>query len=206
MEKQFKPVELPKKTSRLETSTTEQTPEKLASVLDVPAVATDASMAGVWKSALDASKVDFELGPQESRTKGAISEFDVQLKLGQNGEPEQLTVNIPTGKITTLNPMRDKTVLGPGYIDAGKFPKTGFTSTSFRKEGGNYVAEGTFEFRGKKQALTVKLKFAAKGSEKGKAYLVMVGESSFDRTKFGMRSDAKIGDLVDVRFEIELRK
>lgn len=203
---QFQPVELPKKTSRLEATKTEQTPEKQPSVLDVPAVATDATLAGTWESVLDASKVDFELGPQEARTKGAISEFEVRLKMGQNGDPEQLTVDIPTGKITTLNPMRDESVLGPGYIDAKKFPKTGFSATSIKKEGEVYVADGTFEFRGKKQALSVRLKFAAKGSEKGKAYLVMVGETSFDRTQFGMRSDAKIGNVVDVRFEIELRK
>lgn len=206
VEAQFKPVTLPKKTSRLETKNAEQTSEKQPSVLDVAAVATNATMAGMWKSELDASKVDFELGPQEARTKGAISEFDVQLKLGQNGEPEQLSVDIPTGKITTLNPMRDESVLGPGYIDAKKFPKTGFTATSIKKEGEVYVADGTFEFRGKKQALSVRLKFAAKGTEKGKSYLVMVGEASFDRTQFGMRSDAKIGNVVDVRFEIELRK
>lgn len=206
VEQRFQPVELPKKTSRLEVNDAKQTPEKQASVLDVPAVATDATMAGNWKSALEASKVDFELGPQESRTKGSISEFDVQLKMGQNGEPEQLKVAIPTGKITTLNPMRDESVLGSGYIDAKKFPKTGFTATSIKKEGEVYLAEGTFEFRGKKQALTVRLKFAAKGAEKGKSYLVMVGETAFDRTKFDMRSDPKIGNVVDVRFEIELRK
>lgn len=203
---QFKPVELPKKTSRLDATKPAEIAAKKPSVLDVNAITLTNTLAGSWKSDLEASKVDFELGPEESRTKGAISEFDVRLKLSAEGLPEQLTVQIPTAKVTTLNPMRDESVLGPGYIDAAKFPKTGFTATSFKKEGDVFVANGTFEFRGKSQPLTVKLKFAATGNDKGKDYLVMVGETSFDRTKFGMRSDPKIGNLVDVTFEIEFRK
>jgi polyisoprenoid-binding protein YceI len=204
---QFAPREGKKNTSRLaktETTATEET--KVPDVLDVPAIPADPKLAGDWKSVAEGSKVEFQLGPEGGVTKGAVEAFDVRLKMNAAGEPEQLTVAMPTAKVTTFNPMRDESVLGPGYLDAGRFPKMNYRSTAVKKDGDIYVVSGEFEMLGKKSPLQLELKFAAAGSDKGKNYLVMVGKSAVDRTKFGMASDAKIGDLVEVTFEIELRK
>lgn len=204
---QFKPVELPKKQSRLTTTETTKTPkETTPSVLDVPAIALTADLKGNWSSALEASKVEFELGPEGSVTKGGLEEFTVDLRLNAAGEPEKLNVVIPTAKVTTYNPMRDESVRGAGYLNAPAFPKITFTAESITKEGDQYIANGDFVLLGKKAPVKAKLKFAATGTDKGKQFLVMVGEATFDRTKHGMRSDAKIGNVVTVMFEIEFRK
>lgn len=204
---QFEPVELPKKQSRLAANETTNAPKEDApSVLDVPAIALNADMQGNWKSALEASKVEFQLGPEGGVTKGGLGEFTVDLRLNNAGEPEKLSVVIPTSKVTTYNPMKDETVHGAGYLNAPAFPKITFTATSFTKEGDQYVANGEFVLLGKKAPVKAKLKFAASGTDKGKQFLVMVGEAKFDRTKHGMRSDAKIGNEVTVTFEVEFRK
>lgn len=204
---QFAPHEtkrMPSRLAKTETVATEETEEP--DVLAVPAIATGPKLAGNWKSVAEASGIGFRLGPEGGVTKGAAEAFDVSLKMNAAGEPEQLTVEMPTAKVTTFNPMRDESVLGPGYLDAARFPKMSYRSTAIKKEGDQYVASGTFEMRGKKVALPVELKFAASGSDNGENYLVMVGKAAVNRTQFGMTSDAKIGDIVAVTFEIELRK
>jgi polyisoprenoid-binding protein YceI len=204
---QFAPRTGKETTSRIqktETAAAEETEEP--DVLDVAAIPADPKLAGNWKSVAKGSKVDFQLGPEGGVTKGAIEVFDVRLNMNAAGEPEQLTVVLPTAKVTTFNPMRDKSVLGAGYLNAASFPKMSYRSTAIKKDGDKYVVSGEFEMLGKKAAQQIELKFAATGSDKGKDYLVMVGKGAVDRTKFGMASDAKIGDIVTVTFEIELRK
>lgn len=205
---QFTPHEGKKMQSRLKQTETVETekPEEAPDVLDIPAIALDAKLAGNWKSVAEGSKVDFKLGPEGGVTEGAVEAFDVRLVMNASGEPQQLTVNMPTAKVTTFNPMRDESVLGPGYLNAAAFPKMRYTSSAIKKEGDKYVVSGEFEMLGKKAPLALELKFAARGSEKGKDFLVMVGKSQLDRTQFGMNSDAKIGNVVTVTFEIELQK
>lgn len=204
---QFSPIQQPKKQSRLTASETTTAPkEEAPSVLDVPAIALTADLKGNWKSALEASKVEFQLGPEGSVTKGGLEEFKIDLRLSDAGEPEKLNVVIPTAKVSTFNPMRDESVRGAGYLNAPAFPKITFTATSITKEGDQYVANGDFELLGKKAPVKVELKFAVTGTDKGKQFLVMVGQATFDRTKHGMRSDAKIGNEVTVTFEVEFRK
>ncbi|MES2557815.1 MAG: YceI family protein [Bacteroidota bacterium] len=204
---QFEAIQQPEKQSRLTTTETTTTPDgEEPSVLDVPAIALNADLKGNWKSELEASKVEFQLGPEGSVTKGGLEEFKIDLQLNDAGEPEKLNVVIPTMKVTTFNPMRDESVRGAGYLNAPAFPKITFTATSITKEGDQYVANGDFVLLGKKAPVKAKLKFAATGADKGKQFLVMVGEATFDRTKHGMRSDAKIGNEVTVTFEVEFRK
>lgn len=203
----FKPVKEPEMVSRLvkteeSTAVVNQEPD----VLDVPAIQLVPSMSGSWKSVMEASKTEFQLGPEGAVTNGGIQDFKVKLKLNAEGQPQELSVEIPTAKVTTYDPMRDKSVLGASYLNAIGFPKMGFSSTSIVKEGDVYRVSGNFELLGKKSPMDLKIKFAATGTDKGKNFLVMVGKATLDRTKFGMKSDAKIGDLVNVTFEVEFRK
>ena len=163
-------------------------------------------MKGNWKSALEASKVEFQLGPEGSVTKGGLEEFKIDLRLNDAGEPEKLNVVIPTAKVSTFNPMRDESVRGAGYLNAPAFPKITFIAKRITKEGDQYIAYGDFELLGEKAPLKVDLRMVATGTDKGKQYLVMVGQATFDRTKHGMRSDEKIGNKVTVTFEVEFRK
>jgi polyisoprenoid-binding protein YceI len=205
---QFAPEKTTEKKSRVAQTETVQTTEETEQpdVLDVPAIVPDAKMAGNWKSDNKASKVDFQLGPEGGVTKGGVEGFDVRLKMNAGAEPEQLTVKIPSAKVTTFNPMRDETVHGATYLNVARFPNMSYTSTAIRKDGEHYIVSGNFEMLGKKAPLELKLKFAAGGKENGKDFLVMVGKTAVDRTKFGMTSDAKIGDVVEVTFEIEFKR
>lgn len=203
---QFAPVTLPVKKMRNTPTETVQQATKEPNVMDVPAIPLDAGLAGNWKSEIEASKLDFKLGPEGGVTKGGVEEFDVKLRMNGDGTPEQLKVTIPSVKVTTFNSMRDESVHGADYLNTATFPKMTYTATSIVAEGDHFVTEGTFTMLGKPVPMKLQLKFAAKGEENGKKYLVMVGKSALDRTKFGMKSDPKIGDVVSVEFEVEFRK
>lgn len=204
---QFAPAEQPKKTSRLDqTEETTVVEAEKPDVLDVKAVPLTAAMSGTWNSEISASKLDFEIGPEDGRTKGSVKDFNAVLKLNTAGEPEALNVSMKTDQVTTFNTMRDESVLGAGFLDAKAFPKMGFTSSGIRKEGENHIASGKFEMLGKKVPLDITFRFAATGRDKGKDFLVMVGKAAIDRRKFGMADDPKMGNIVDVTFEVEFRK
>ncbi|MFA9211467.1 MAG: YceI family protein, partial [Moraxellaceae bacterium] len=69
-----------------------------------------------------------------------------------------------------------------------------------------FLVDGTLTFMGVSETVPLNIKFLASGKETGKDYLVFIGESAVGRSAHGMRSDAKIGDVVKVSFEIAVEK
>lgn len=206
---QFSPKKMPEKKSRLaptaQTPANGETPEE-PDVLDITAIQLKPEMQGPWKSVTESSKVEFKLGPEGGVTTGAVNKFDVQLDINDKGEPTKLNVKLDAKSLTTFVEMRDKSVLGEGYLNTAKYPKMEYVSSTIRKENDRYFVTGEFTMLGVKQPLNLELKFAANGMEKNKQYLVMVGKTAVDRTRYGMPGDAKIGNVVEVTFEVEFRK
>jgi|GEM_PF-2459177 len=207
---QFAPVELPEKKSRLagkeETTTTAATPEAKPDPMEVTAIALKSDQEGTWKSEIEGSTLSFKLGPEGGVTTGIFDKFDVTLKLDANGEPVKIDLKMPSTALNTFDDGRDEHLHSADFLNTAKFPDMKYASKSIKKENDRYFVTGEFTMMGVKQPVNLEIKFAANGMEKGKQYLVMIGKSSLDRTKFGMQPDASLGNVVDVNFEIEFRK
>lgn len=175
-------------------------------VMSMPAIALMEGDAGAWKSIAANSKLEFELGPSASRTSGAFKKFNVHLQLDQFGQMKNLIVDIECSSLTTFNPTRDESVLSDDFIKSGKFPKAKYQSKNIQKVGEDYKIDGELEFVGQKVSIPVELRFVSKMENDGKQILVFVGKSVVDRTKHAMSSDPKIGDLVDVSFEVAIER
>lgn len=175
-------------------------------VMSLPAIALTEGDAGAWKSVAANSKLEFELGPAASRTAGAFKNFKVDLQLDQFGKMSNLNVEMESSSLTTFNPIRDESVLSDEFIQSAKFPKVTYVSKSIEKVGEDYKIEGELEFVGQKVSKPVTLRFVSKIDKDGKQILVFVGKSVVDRTKHAMSSDPKIGDLVDVTFEVAVTR
>lgn len=173
--------------------------------LDIDGIALDASLNGNWTSAQENSKLEFELGPKGSRTTGAIKKFQVETTVSETSLTN-LKVIMEAGSLTTYDPYRDESVLSEEFIHAEKYPKIIYQSSNIEQVGDVYKIQGELAFMGIKQAVDLELKFVSKVEKDGTTYLVFVGKSLVNRTAHGMQSDAKIGDLVDVTFEIALKK
>lgn len=191
----------------LETSDTDsnQTTEK-KDVMAIPAIALSDGDAGAWKSVATNSKLEFEVGPVASRTAGAIKDFTVDLQLDKSAVLKSLNVEMKSGSLTTFNDIRDESVLGDEFIESEKYPKITFQSKKIQKVGEDYKITGDLEFVGTKEEVIVHLRFVSKVDKDGSEMLVFVGETVVDRTKHTMTSDSKIGDLVDVTFEVAVAR
>lgn len=174
--------------------------------LAITAVPLNSDMEGTWKSVSDNSTLAFKLGPEGNVTTGIFRKFDVTLKLDSNGEPEKIDLEMASTALSTFDAARDEHLYSADFLNTGKYPLMTYKSKSIRKENDRYFVTGEFTMMGVKQSISLEMKFAAVGMEKGKRYLVVVGKSSLDRTKFGMEGDSALGNVVSVSFEIEFHK
>jgi polyisoprenoid-binding protein YceI len=175
-------------------------------VMDIPAIALSAGDAGAWKSIAANSKLEFEVGPPASRTAGAIKDFSVDIQLDKAGVLNSLDVKMKCNSLTTFNDIRDESVLGDEFIKCEKYPEITYRSREIQKMGEDYKIIGDLEFGGEKAEVVLDLRFVSKVNKDGDEVLVFVGKSMVDRTKHGMTSDSKIGDLVDITFEVAVAR
>jgi polyisoprenoid-binding protein YceI len=175
-------------------------------IMAIPAIALSDGDAGAWKSVAANSKLEFEVGPIASRTSGAIKEFTVDLQLDKSAILKNLNVEMKSGSLTTFNAIRDESVLGDEFIESEKYPKIIFQSKDIQKVGEDYKITGDLEFVGMKSEVILNLRFVSKVDKDGDEVLVFVGKSMVDRTKHQMTSDSKIGDLVDITFEVAVAR
>nr|WP_294858109.1 YceI family protein [uncultured Fluviicola sp.] len=175
-------------------------------VMAIPAIALSDGDAGAWKSVAANSRLEFEVGPIASRTSGAIKDFTVDLQLDKSAVLKSLNVEMKSGSLTTFNDIRDESVLSDEFIESEKYPKITFQSRDIQKVGEDYKITGDLEFVGAKTEVIVHLRFVSKVEKDGSEVLVFVGKTLVDRTKHNMTSDSKIGDLVDVVFEVAVAR
>lgn len=161
---------------------------------------------GNWKIDSKSSKVSFELGPKGTRTKGLFETIEGKISVEDPIDQTKFEITLPLSGLTTFNDYRDQSLMSGAYFDAPKYPNITFQSKSIEKKNDVYVLSGDFTMRGVTKPMEIQLKAAATGEENGKPYLILVGKSSVDRTAHGMTPDAKIGNVVDFEFEVELTK
>lgn len=183
-------------------ATTVVTPEPLTG----SAIKMTPQFEGIWKSDPAASKITFKLGPEGGLTEGTFNDYKVELKIDKSGNPVSLVTNLAANGLTTFNDMRDKSVHGSDFLNVEKHPEMIYSSTAVKKEGDSYFVTGDFEMLGMKNPVNLEIRFTGNGMKSGKQYLTMIGRGQVDRTKHGMKGDSKIGDVVDVYFEIQLTK
>ncbi len=159
-----------------------------------------------WNINSENSKIEFELGPKDTRTKGIFKIINGAFKINNEVEKSNLNVSIPMKGFSTFNTFRDDGLKGSDYFDEINFPNLIFTSKLIKEKNDAYSINGNFEMKGIKQELDLDLKLIDFGKDKKGEFALLVGKANLDRSKFGMKSDPKIGDLVDFTFEIELRK
>ncbi|MDR0802060.1 YceI family protein [Fluviicola sp.] len=179
---------------------------KKKDVMDIPAIALTDGDAGAWKSVAANSKLEFEVGPPAGRTAGAIKDFAAEVQLDKAGVIKSLQVSMKSESLTTFNNIRDESVLSEEFIESEKYPKITYTSRKIEKVGEDYKITGDLDFVGMKVEVIVNLRFVSKVTKNDSEMLVFVGKSVVDRTKHNMTPDAKIGDLVDVTFEVALAR
>jgi polyisoprenoid-binding protein YceI len=161
---------------------------------------------GAWKINSAKSKLEFELGPKDTRTKGAFKTVEGIFVFDKKIENASVKVNLPISGFSTYNSYRDKALMEKDFFDYNKFTSISFQSQKTISTNDKYVISGEFSMKGITQKLEIEYKIIAMDKDKNGEFVLVVGKSKLDRTKHKMQSDPKIGDLVDFTFELELRK
>lgn len=161
---------------------------------------------GTWKIDEEVSKVFFELGPASGRVNGEFRKVKGEFVVNENPSNSTIKVILPVKDITTFNSMRDESLMDKEFFEEEKYPEITFDSKSFTKNGDAYKVEGDFTLLGVSKTIDLTLKMVGIGEKDGKEIMVLWGKASINRTDYGMPSSAKIGDVVDFHFEVQLKK
>lgn len=172
--------------------------------LDEPNGQELSSAMGTWEIDSESSKVFFELGPPNGRTSGEFTNIEGEFDVKENIEQSSIEVTLPVKHISTYNSMRDETLMEEDYFHAEKYPKLTFKAKEFNENGDAYKVKGEFSMLGHTNPLELTLKLVGVGEKDHKKIMVLWGKASLDKTDYGMPSSAKIGDVVDFHFEVQL--
>lgn len=161
---------------------------------------------GEWKIDESHSKIYFELGPEDGRTKGEFKSVTGELNVNEKISESSISVTLPLTQLTTYIDFRDEELMGKEYFNAEKFPEITFVGSTFTPKDDYYVVIGDFTMMGVTKELEVNLKLMAIGENEDEEILVFSGESKVDRTEFGMSPSSKIGNVVDFSIEVQMSK
>jgi polyisoprenoid-binding protein YceI len=161
---------------------------------------------GNWKIDEEKSKIFFELGPPDGRTSGEFQKVTGNFNVSEDISNATIKVILPVKQISTYNSMRDESLMDIEYFHEEKYPELTFESKNFTKNGEAYEVEGMFTLLGISKPLGLTLKMVGVGEQDNKKVMVLWGKASLNRTDYGMPSSAKVGDVVDFHFEVQLTK
>lgn len=159
---------------------------------------------GSWVIDSESSKVSFELGPDDGRTKGEFEKVEGGFNVNGDIENSNISVTLPVESLTTFNSMRDEHLMESDYFHEEKYPTMTFQSTSFEPQGDGYRVIGDFTMMDVTNEIELTLKLVGIGEKEGKRIMVLWGKSQLDRTNFGMAPSSKEGNVVDFHFEVQL--
>jgi len=164
------------------------------------------AVVGDWKIDENHSKIYFELGPDDGRTKGEFKSVSGQLNVNENISESIISVTLLLNQLTTYIDFRDEELMGKEYFKADEFPEITFKGSEFTPADDYYVVKGDFTMMGVTKELELNLKLMAIGESEGAEILVFSGDSKIDRTDFGMSPSSKIGNVVDFKIEVQMSK
>ena len=136
--------------------------------------------------------------------KGRFDDFSIEMNLS---EKKAINVEIQMASVYTANQMRDDHLKEADFFNVEEFPTATFSADNIELGDTSYIANGSFTMLGHSDELSVPFSYIGSDVyEDGRAFSAFEGKFSFDRTKFGMESDSKIGDSVKILFYTELVK
>lgn len=170
---------------------------------DKQAFASFSTAVGQWKIDESASKIHFELGPTDGRTKGEFKAVAGAIDIKEELTASSIDVLLQVKDLTTFIKPRDEELMGKDYFHQEKYPEITFTATAIKMENEEMVVTGDFTMMDVTKSIDVHLHLVGKGEKEGKSIIVLGGNAAIDRTEFGQSPSAKIGNVVD--FEIEVQ-
>lgn len=140
------------------------------------------------------------------KTTGRFNDFEVSFSIDSIRENSELNVDIKSESIFTNNNMRDDHIKEPDFFDVANFPIINYNSELVELGDTSLIAKGELTLLGQTNKLDLPFKYVGEGvntnSQKIHAF---EGVFEFDRTQFGMKEEAGVGNIVKITFYVELK-
>ena len=157
-----------------------------------------------------ASYIEFELQDATGRLKGGFNEIEGNLNL--TGDLSSSTISASTKVLTinTNNSTRDKHLQGEAFFGSDKHPTISFKGTGIKPLNGKYLCEGELSLHSKSLPVNLTFSINKLGVLDGKDFIILDGEitdkegNPINYEDYGMPSNPKSGNKVDIRFHVEL--
>lgn len=174
----------------------------IAAAASLAAGAAAAQTAPRWIVDPAHSQLGFESSAEGQSFEGSFKTWSADIQF----DPKQLdqskvVVTVDTASAETGDDSRDQTAHSSDWLASVMFPKATFVSKSFQDlGGGKYEADGDLTVRGVSHPLALPFTLAITGDQ-----AVMTGETSVDRTLFGVGQGEYGGaDIVPVDVKIRV--
>jgi polyisoprenoid-binding protein YceI len=152
---------------------------------------------------VDAGNIVVNFKLNNEGTSGTFKGIEAKIDFDEkNLAKSSLIATIKVKTLSTENKARDKHLLSSDFFDQEKFPTITFTSNSITKTDSGFLAKGTLDLKGKKDAVSIPFTLV---TENGKSLFkgtMVVKPSDYEVTKGNKFKD----ETVSVSVEIPLKK
>ncbi|MBC7567380.1 MAG: YceI family protein [Pedobacter sp.] len=125
---------------------------------------------------------------------GSLSVFSASLTSeADDFQGAQVSFEAETNSIKTGNADRDTHLIGADFFDSETFPKINFSSTSFKKDGDDYVLEGHLTVKGTTRPVKLNVEFGGIATDpwgNTKAGFTLTGK--INRSDYGLTWNAAL--------------
>ena len=125
---------------------------------------------------------------------GSLSVFNASLTSeADDFDGAQVSFEADTTSVKTGNSDRDNHLIGADFFDSETYPKISFTSTSFKKDGDDYVLEGDLTIKGSTKLVKLNVEFGGIATDpwgNTKAGFTIAGK--INRSDFGLTWNAAL--------------
>jgi polyisoprenoid-binding protein YceI len=125
---------------------------------------------------------------------GSLGVFNASLTTeSEDFEGAKVSFEAETNSVKTGNTDRDTHLIGADFFDSETYPKISFSSTSFTKDGDDYVLTGDLTVKGTTKSVKLNVEFGGIATDpwgNTKAGFTLAGK--INRTEFGLTWNAAL--------------
>ncbi len=178
-------------------------------------MALDQLTPGVWTLDASHSTVGFTVRHMMvSKVRGSFADFSAAIEIAADPLQSTLSADVKMASIQTGDEGRDNHLRTNDFFDVEQHPLMTFRSTSFRRDGDDFVMVGDLTVKGVTKQVEFALEFGGVGQDPwGSTRAGFTASTTINRRDFGVEWNAPletggvlVGDKVTIALDIEIVK
>ncbi len=143
-----------------------------------------------------------------SKVRGKFGTFEGQIVTAEDPLQSSATATIDTTSFDTGNDQRNSDVKGEGFLDVANNPQITYRSTSIRRDGEQYIAEGELTIKGVTRPVELAVEVNGIGPDPyGGTRLGLSAIGEINRNDYGISANVPLptgGVMISERIQLEI--